>query len=102
MSITGTAELVREKAKIEELWKPEFRAWFPKGTDEPDIALLRLGIEKAEYWDSPSSTVAHVVSFVSALIKGERANPGENKKNRSAITVTQCGSDQAPHHKRRD
>lgn len=80
VSITGRAELVREKSKIEELWKPEFRAWFPKGTDEPDIALLRLGIEKAEYWDSPSSTVANVVSFVAAIIKGERANPGENKK----------------------
>lgn len=81
VSITGTAELVRDKRKIEELWKPELKAWFPKGTDEPDIALLRVGIEKAEYWDSPSSSVAHVLGFVSAIITGERANPGgENKK----------------------
>ncbi|CAN5886337.1 pyridoxamine 5'-phosphate oxidase family protein [soil metagenome] len=80
VSITGTAELVRDKRKIEELWKPELKAWFPKGTDEPDIALLRVGIEKAEYWDNPSSTVATVVSFVSAIVKGERADWGENKK----------------------
>lgn len=80
VSITGTAELVRDKRTIEELWKPELKAWFPKGTDEPDIALLRVLIEKAEYWDSPSSTVAQVVSFVSALISGERADWGENKK----------------------
>ena len=80
VSITGTAELVRDKGKIEQLWKPELKAWFPKGTDEPDIALLRLEIEKAEYWDDPSSTVAQVVSFVSALIKGEQVNSGENKK----------------------
>jgi general stress protein 26 len=80
VSITGTAELVRDKRKIEQLWKPELKAWFPKGTEEPDIALLRLGIEKAEYWDDPSSTVAQVVNFVSALIKGEQINAGENKK----------------------
>ena len=80
VSITGTAELVRDKAKIEELWQPELKAWFPKGTAEPDLALLRVGIEKAEYWDSPGGTVAHVISFVSALIKGESAEWGENKK----------------------
>ena len=49
-------------------------------TDDPDIALLRVGIEKAEYWDSPGGTVAQVISFVSALAKGESAGWGENKK----------------------
>ena len=80
VSITGKAELVKERQKIEELWKPELKAWFPDGTDQADLALLRVGIEKAEYWDSPSSTVAQVVSFVSALVKGESADWGENKK----------------------
>jgi general stress protein 26 len=80
VSISGTAELVQDKDKIEELWKPELKAWFPKGTGDPDLALLRVGIEKAEYWDSPGGTVAQVVSFVSALVKGESADWGENKK----------------------
>ena len=80
VSISGTSELVRDKAKIKELWKPELKAWFPKGVDEPDIALLRLSIEKAEYWDSPGGTVAHVISFVSALVTGKSADWGENKK----------------------
>lgn len=80
VSITGTAEIVRDKNKIEELWKPELKAWFPEGTDQPDLALLRVGIEKAEYWDSPGGTVAQVLSFVSALVKGESADWGENKK----------------------
>ena len=80
VSITGTAELVTDKRKIRELWKPILQAWFPKGTDDPDLALLRVEIEKAEYWDSPSSKVAQVVSFVSALVTGESAGWGENKK----------------------
>ena len=80
VSITGKAELVTDKAKIKELWKPELKAWFPEGPEEPDIALLRVGIEKAEYWDSPGGTVAQVISFVSALVTGESADWGENKK----------------------
>lgn len=80
VSITGTAELVRDKEKIKELWKPELKAWFPEGTEEPDIALLRVGIERAEYWDSPRGTVARVFSFVSALVTGKSAEWGENRK----------------------
>jgi len=80
VSISGEAELVTDKQKINELWKPELKAWFPKGTDEPDIALLRVEIQKAEYWDNPSSTVGQAVSFVSALFKGEQVDVGENKK----------------------
>ncbi|MEP6637151.1 MAG: pyridoxamine 5'-phosphate oxidase family protein, partial [Acidobacteriota bacterium] len=80
VSITGGAELVRDKAKVEELWKPQFKIWFPKGTDEPDIALLRINVEKAEYWDSPSSSIAQAFYFVSALVTGTKMKGGENKK----------------------
>lgn len=80
VSITGTAQLVRDREKIEELWKPEFKMWFPEGKDDPEIALLRVNLEKAEYWDSPSSTIAYVLSFVSSMVTGKEADYGENKK----------------------
>lgn len=80
VSITGTAQLVRDRQKIEELWKPEFKMWFPEGKDDPEIALLRVNLEKAEYWDSPSSTIAYVLSFVSSMVTGKEADYGENKK----------------------
>lgn len=80
VSITATAELVTDRRKIKDLWKPILQAWFPEGSDDPDLGLLRVQIEKAEYWDSPSSKVAQVVSFVSALVSGKSAEWGENKK----------------------
>jgi general stress protein 26 len=80
VSITGTAQLVRDRAKIEELWKPEFKMWFPEGKDDPEIALLRVNLEKAEYWDSPTSTIAYVLNFVSSVVTGKEADYGENKK----------------------
>jgi len=80
VSISGTAQLVRDRDKIEELWKPEFKMWFPEGKDDPEIALLRVILEKAEYWDSPSSTIGYVLNFVSSLVTGKEADGGENKK----------------------
>jgi general stress protein 26 len=80
VSVSGTAQLVRDRNKIEELWRPEFQMWFPEGKDDPDVALLRVSLEKAEYWDSPSSTVGFVLNFISSLVTGKEADHGENKK----------------------
>jgi general stress protein 26 len=80
VSVSGTAQLVRDRAKIDELWRPEFKMWFPEGKDDPEVALLRISLEKAEYWDSPSSTIGYALSFVSSLVTGKEPDMGENKK----------------------
>jgi general stress protein 26 len=80
LSVTGLASLVRDREKINELWRPEFKMWFPKGKDDPDIALLRVNLEKGEYWDSPSSSIGYALSFVSSLVTGKQPDFGENKK----------------------
>ena len=80
VSVSGSATLVHDRAKIKELWSPVHKAWFPKGPDDPRLALLKVEVDKAEYWDSPSSAVMHLVGFVKALATGTEYEPGENKK----------------------
>jgi len=80
VSVSGSGELIRDQKKIEELWRPEFKIWFPKGKEDPEIALLRVRLEKAEYWDSPSSTIGYALSFVSSIVTGKQPDMGENKK----------------------
>jgi general stress protein 26 len=80
VSVSGRAQLVRDKAKIKELWNPILKAWFPDGLEDPDLALLKINVEQAEYWDSPSSTMAHIVGFVKAIATGQSYEPGENEK----------------------
>ena len=80
ISVSGTAQLVRDRAKIDELWRPQFKMWFPEGKDDPEVALLCVRLEKAEYWDSPSSTIGYALSFVSSLVTGKEPDLGENKK----------------------
>jgi general stress protein 26 len=54
VSISGVAELVKDRNQMQQLWKPELQAWFPQGLDESDIALLKIKINRADYWDSQS------------------------------------------------
>ena len=80
VSVSGTATLVRDKKKAEELWTPRYKAWFPKGLDDPELALLRVDVDKAEYWDTPSSTVAHAIGVVKAIATGKSYKPGDHEK----------------------
>jgi general stress protein 26 len=80
VSLSGTASLVRDRKKAEELWNPIYKAWFPDGLDDPNLALLRVQATEAEYWDSPDSRVVQAVGFVKSLVTGQQANPGENEK----------------------
>jgi general stress protein 26 len=54
ISISGIAQLVKDHKKLQELWKPELQIWFPQGLNEPDLALLKVQINKVDYWDSRS------------------------------------------------
>lgn len=80
VSVSGRARLTRDRAKIEELWSPVYKAWFPEGQDDPQIALIQVEVENAEYWDSPSSPVIHLIGFTKAVLTGQEYNPGENQK----------------------
>jgi len=80
VSISGRAEVVKDRAKIEELWNPVLKAWFPEGLDDPHLCLLKVSAEQAEYWDSPSGKLVQLLGFVKALATGQEADWGENRK----------------------
>lgn len=80
VSASGTARIINDRDKIEEFWNPIYKAWFPKGLDDPTICLLKVSVEQAEYWDSPSSTLVQIAGFVKALVTGERADGGDHGK----------------------
>ena len=80
VSVSGRAEMVKDRAKIEELWNPIHKAWFPEGLDDPHLCLLKVNVEQAEYWDAPNSKIVQLYGLVKALATGTEADYGENKK----------------------
>ena len=75
VSLAGTAELVIDRALFEKYWTKAFEAWFPEGLDDPELALLKINVESAQYWDSPSSVVPHVAGFIQSKLTGQSGTP---------------------------
>jgi general stress protein 26 len=75
VSISGTAAVITDRAKIKELWSEGLRAWFPEGSDDPNIALLKITIDRGEYWDQPSNVLVRAFGYVKAVATGERYQP---------------------------
>jgi general stress protein 26 len=82
VSISGRGEVVDDRAMAKELWSEHMRTWFPKGVDDPELILIRVDAERAQYWDSPSSTVVYAYGYLKATLTGTPPNPGEEGKVR--------------------
>ena len=81
VSVSGTAQLVHDKQKAEELWNPVVKAWFPEGLDDPHLGLIRVEPTQAEYWDASESKMVQLFKMGKAIAQGEEAgNLGDNEK----------------------
>ena len=76
VSVSGRATLVRDRGAVDDHWVESIRTWFPKGKDDPDIALLKITVQQAEYWDAPSSAMLHAFGYVKAVTTGKSPEPG--------------------------
>ena len=80
VSVAGTARIVQDVAKVKALWSEPMRVWFPKGPEDPDIALICVTVTSAEYWDAPSSAWVYGLGYAKARLTGEAPRDlGENK-----------------------
>lgn len=76
LSLSGTASIVRRREKIHELWTEEAKVFFPKGKDDPDIALIRVRPIEGEYWDNEGvSGIKFLVEAVRAYVTGTTPHP---------------------------
>ena len=79
VSISGAAERTDDRAKAEELWNPMLKAWFPDGLDTPELTLIKVHAESAEYWDAPHGKVATLLGYAKAAVTGKTPDVGENE-----------------------
>ncbi|TFD07909.1 pyridoxamine 5'-phosphate oxidase [Cryobacterium sp. TMT1-2-2] len=80
VSLSGTAEMIDDSQKVEELWNQWVEAWFPEVPEDPNIVLIKFTADGAEYWDTPGGRIASVISLVKAKVTGQPYDGGENDK----------------------
>ena len=71
VSISGRGMLVQDLRRQQQLWSPIAQAWFPGGAADPDLRLLRVNIDAAEYWDVDTNKMVQLLKMAKAAIKGK-------------------------------
>jgi general stress protein 26 len=78
VSLTGIAAISNDRARIKQLFSTPAKAWWDSAED-PNIRILTVTPDDAEFWDSPGSVISYV-KMAAAAVSGTRPNLGDNRK----------------------
>jgi general stress protein 26 len=78
VSLTGRATISNDRAKIKQLFGTPAKAWWDSAED-PNIRVLKISPDDAEFWDSPGTVVSYV-KMAAAAVTGGRPDLGDNRK----------------------
>ena len=80
VSVTGTARVLEDLAKKKELFNPIAKAWFPGGPEDPDMELVEVRIDEAEYWNVKENKLLQLLKMGKAAVTETRPKMGEHKE----------------------
>jgi general stress protein 26 len=72
LDVHGTSTVITDRALIKEKWSPVVKAYFPKGTDDPNLALLKVTPQETYYWDTEAGKM---VQFLKMAVSAVTGNP---------------------------
>ena len=70
-SVSGRVSISHDSHVLDKVWNGTYRAWFPQGRHDPDIVLLRVKVERADYWDAQNGRIERVAGVIKAMVTGE-------------------------------
>lgn len=68
LAIAGRAFASRDVELIGRLWHPTYRAWFPAGQGDGEATVLRVVVDRVDYWEPPRSRVTRVIEAARAIV----------------------------------
>ncbi len=80
LTLSGRASISNDRALIEKLWSPTYKAWFPEGKEDPGIRVLRVVVEQAEYWEAPANAIVRNVKILARAVTGGKTPVGEHAR----------------------
>src|SRR5690606_41689981 len=87
VSVSGIAQISQDRAKIRELYKPDWRMWFEEiddvrdgGPDDPRLALLQVTAESVVYMKKDKSAPVVLFELAKGMVTGEQPDVAEMRK----------------------
>lgn len=85
LSLTGRLDVIKDRERVDALWKESWKVWFPEGKKDPTIVLVRLRPEIGEYWDNRGAKgVRYLFEAARALLDGPGAGDRMNDPKQHA------------------
>ena len=78
ITLKGKASVSQDQSKVHDLWNEMYKAWFPNGPDDPEIAVMRVDVSDGDYWDSSSSKLVFFAKYALAAATGGKVDVGES------------------------
>lgn len=78
VSLNGEASLPTDEAKLDELWSDFYTAYFEGGREDPNIQLIKVHANGAEYWESDGK-IRTLFQMVKSAVSGKQADTGSNE-----------------------
>lgn len=73
VSVSGTATVTHDEARLKDLWSSFTDAWLEGGPENPDNVLIEIDADTASYTDAPgNSKIANLANFVKSRITGKQ------------------------------
>ena len=69
--ITGEANIVFDKQKVEEYWGSLLKTWFKEGKDDPNLSLIKVSPTKAYYWDVKGNQMVNFFKMLASVATGK-------------------------------
>lgn len=86
VSVSGTATINKDRALIRELYKPDWKAWFPDeggemngGPDDPRITLIDVDAHRVTYFNNKDSKPVALFKVLRAMATGNPPDFGQSK-----------------------
>lgn len=79
-SIAGHASIVTNNEKKKELWSPHVSAWFDGGPTSPEVVLIHVDAQSAQYWNSSSTLLGKAADLTKVLLTGNPEEMGESRE----------------------
>ena len=80
ISVSGAASVVRDRAEIERRWVPGMGVYFKQGKDDPNVCLIRVNAQSAEYWDGPGTAAGKALHFLLTAVTKDPGRLVDNQR----------------------
>jgi len=73
MDVWGNASIITDLQAKKDKWSPIVKAWFPKGADDPNLALLKVVPQNVYYWDAEAGKMVSFLKIIAGAVTGKSA-----------------------------